>query len=168
MKAETSLAVISSAAITKEEENDAFREFLKVQDAGHVDTLVNVLNSQVEPLIDCTACGNCCRSLIINVEDKEADNLAAHLGLSRASFDEKYIEKSTGGIMAVNTIPCHFLSNNQCTVYEHRFADCRRFPNLHLPGFTNRLFASFMHYGRCPIVYNVIEYLKQEMNWQLP
>jgi hypothetical protein len=37
------------------------------------------------------------------------------------------------------------------------------FRRLHHKGFTGRLFAMFMHYGRCPIVYNVIEGLKTKI-----
>jgi hypothetical protein len=59
-------------------------------------------------------------------------------------------------------MPCHFLNNNKCTVYDYRFAGCREFPALHLPNFTKRLFTTFMHYDRCPIIYNVVEGLKKE------
>ncbi|MBV9989122.1 MAG: hypothetical protein JO301_15695, partial [Chitinophagaceae bacterium] len=40
------------------------------------------------------------------------------------------------------------------------FAGCREFPALHVPGFRNRLFTTFMHYERCPIIFNVMEQLK--------
>ncbi|MFK5088425.1 YkgJ family cysteine cluster protein, partial [Klebsiella pneumoniae] len=70
-------------------------------------------------------------------------------------------EKSTH-LMVINKVPCHFLSDNQCTVYEHRFAGCREFPALHLPKFFKRLFTVFMHYERCPIIFNVVEALKQK------
>ena len=64
----------------------------------------------------------------------------------------------------MNKIPCHFLHENKCTVYEARPTECREFPGLHKPGFIKRSFATFMHYGRCPIIFNVIEALKKELN----
>jgi Fe-S-cluster containining protein len=100
---------------------------------------------------------------MINVSDTEADNVAEHLNIPRKKFDDLYIETSLGGKMIINTIPCHFLNNNTCTVYEHRFAGCREFPALHLPQFKDRLFTIFMHYDRCPIIFNVIEQLKQRI-----
>jgi len=86
--------------------------------------------------------------------------LSQHLQQSRESFDEKYVEKGSNGMMLMNTIPCHFLTNNKCTVYEFRFEGCREFPAMHLPNFNKRLFTTFMHYGKCPIIYNVVEQLK--------
>ena len=96
---------------------------------------------------------------MINVSETEADALAAHLKLTRKSFDEQNLEKG-GSMMIMNTIPCNFLTNNFCSVYEYRFAGCREFPAMHLPDFNKRLFTTFMHYNRCPIIYNLIERLK--------
>lgn len=98
---------------------------------------------------------------MINVTAQEADNLAAHLQQTRAQFDDANLEKG-GSMMVINTMPCHFLSDNKCTVYDYRFAGCREFPALHLPNFTKRIFTTFMHYNRCPIIYNVVEQLKIE------
>jgi len=130
-------------------------------DDEKVDEMVHALNEKIAPQIDCTACGNCCKSLMINVSNEEANDLSKHLNKSRKDFDEEYLEKS-GDMMLMNTIPCTFLNDNKCTVYEHRFAGCREFPAMHLPHFNKRLFTTFIHYSRCPIIYNVVESLKDE------
>lgn len=156
----TSLDEISQLALTKEAENIRFKTYLQQADSKWIDSLVQELNGEVEAQIDCTLCGNCCKTLMINVTEQEADDLAAHKKLARAEFDSQYLEKGTHGMMLMNTIPCPFLQENKCSVYEHRFAGCREFPGLHLPAFTGRLFSVFMHYGRCPIIFNVVEQLK--------
>ena len=156
---ETDLALIAAASETRMEENEAFREFLK-NSTLELDDLVAELNAGIEPLIDCTACGNCCRSLMINVSAQEADALADRLHSSVALVKEKYLEESLGGQLVINTIPCHFLADNKCTIYEHRFTECREFPHLNKTGFRQRIFGTLMHYGRCPIIYNVMEALK--------
>lgn len=103
---------------------------------------------------------------MINVEDSDAARLAAYLNMTIDNFQNRYVERSSAGTLAVmNAIPCHFLSNNKCTVYEARPNECREFPGLHKPGFNDRLFATFMHYGRCPIIYNVIEALKVKLDF---
>jgi len=158
-----SLPAIAALAVEKEEENDRFRVFLQSYAGEVVDELVHSLNDAVSPQVDCTECGNCCKSLMINITDAEADALAGHLQQHRAAFDAQYLEKGSNGLMIINKMPCHFLDDNQCTVYEYRFAGCREFPALHLPGFTKRLFTTFMHYDRCPIIFNVVEMLKVEM-----
>ena len=160
MQFQTSLSIIKQLATEKEEENNAFVSFLKQQDASTIDKEVHTLNQSIEPKIDCTGCGNCCKSLMINVTEEEADCVASRLNLNRQQFDETYLEKGSSHLMVINTIPCHFLADNKCTVYEDRFAGCREFPALHLPHFKNRLFTIMMHYDRCPIIFNVMEELK--------
>lgn len=154
--------MIQQVADEKEEENIRFAAFLKQQNEEQVDEKVHQLNAIVEKEIDCTTCGNCCKTLMINVTDEEATRAAARLELNRDDFDKKYLEKGNHGMMLINAIPCHFLHENKCTIYEDRFEGCREFPALHLPSFTKRLFTVMMHYNRCPIIYNVVEQLKSE------
>ena len=157
----TNLHTIAESAETNTAENLRFKEFLKAYDSDKIDAVVFTLNELITPQIDCTSCGNCCRSLMINVDADDAERLSGHLKISGESFYNTYVEQSSEGSLAVmNAIPCHFLSDNKCTVYEARPAECREFPGLEAPDFTKRLFATFMHYGRCPIIFNVIEGLK--------
>ncbi|HWB27217.1 MAG TPA: YkgJ family cysteine cluster protein [Chitinophagaceae bacterium] len=157
---EINLAKLAQEELDKEEENLAFKEVLLNRDAGEVDALVNSLNAEIAPQIDCTQCGNCCKSLMVNITPAEVVDLSGYLKMPEEELKAKYIETSEGGKMIINTIPCYFLKGTSCSIYEHRFAECRNFPGLHNKGFNNRLFATFMHYGRCPIIYNVIEELK--------
>ena len=158
----TSLTEIAVLAAQKEIENQSFQQFLKQEYGEEVDKIVHQLDEAIAPQIDCTACGNCCKTLMINVTNEEAEVLSAHLSQTREVFDKQYLEKGSS-LMVINKIPCHFLENNKCTVYNHRFAGCREFPGLHLPGFTKRLFTIFMHYDRCPIIFNIVEELKVKL-----
>jgi uncharacterized protein len=153
--------VISQLALKNEEENDQFVQFLKTQDSLTIDKYVEQLNAAIAPKIDCTECGNCCKNLMINVEPDELAPLADYLKITQQQLKTKYIEEGSNGMMLINTIPCHFLAENKCTVYEHRFFGCRQFPNLEAPQFTKRLFTTMMHYGKCPIIFNVVEALKK-------
>lgn len=103
---------------------------------------------------------------MVLINDTEADNLSRHLGQNRADFDQAYLEKGSNGLMIMNRMPCPFLSDKKCSVYEHRFEGCKEFPALHLPHFKKRLFTTFMHYERCPIIFNVVEQLKDEMSFE--
>ena len=164
MKLTTTLKEIASAAEEKEAENLSFRSFLQSQDSDDIDELVQELDALITPQIDCTSCGNCCRNLMINVSEQEVNTLATHLNTSCKTLKEKYIETgSSNDMMIMNTIPCHFLHDNRCTIYEHRFAGCREFPALHLPKFNKRLFTTFTHYSTCLIIYNVVEAMKKRL-----
>lgn len=157
------LATIEILSKELEAENAVFRDYLSSFDSGLVDQTVFELEKAISPNIDCTQCGNCCKSLMITVSDEEAENLATVINLERAQFDIQYLEKGMHDLMLINAIPCHFLADNKCSVYEHRFEGCREFPALHLPHFKKRLFTHLMHYGRCPIIFNVMEELKTKL-----
>src|SRR5205085_2961632 len=114
---------------------------------------------------DCTQCGNCCSKLVINVTSEEVETLAQHLNSPVSAVKEKYIEESQQGNCFINTIPCHFLTDKKCTIYEQRFTECREFPHLHKDGFRERFLGTLLHYGNCPIVYNVVEQLKSRLHF---
>jgi Fe-S-cluster containining protein len=162
------LDLLQKNASAREEENYAFRDFLSGHDPGTVDAIVHRLNKVVSAEIDCTLCGNCCRSLMINIQPEEMRPVSAFLEIPVDSFKETYVEESLQGKLVMNSIPCSFLHDNKCTVYENRFSSCREFPHLHKPGFTARLFETFMHYNICPIVFHVVEQLKQVLAFNVP
>jgi hypothetical protein len=116
--------------------------------------------------IDCTQCGACCKQLMVNITASDADRMSAHLKMTGPQFKSTYVEEGSSGMMIMNTIPCHFLADNKCTAYEARFTECREFPDLHRPNFKSRLFATLIHYAMCPIIYNVVEELKEETGFE--
>ena len=163
---QSDLTIIAADAIANEEENYAFRLWLKRADDTELDERVHTINNRVTAAIDCTQCGNCCKTLVINVTPAEIDALGHALEMTPSAVKEKYIEESQQGSCYMNTMPCNFLSENKCTIYTNRFKECRDFPHLHKPGFQQRFLGTLGHYGRCPIIYNVIEELKTELNFR--
>ncbi|WP_207493894.1 YkgJ family cysteine cluster protein [Aridibaculum aurantiacum] len=163
----TDLLFIEQEEENKLAENEAFRFYTRQFDDAFIDEQVFQIAEEVTQQVDCTSCGNCCRSLMINVEEPELDRIANHLQVDKQLLKQEKIETSEQGKMVMNSIPCAFLTGNLCSVYEHRFSECREFPHLHKPGFTSRMFVTLMHYGRCPIIYNVIEILKNKLNFHI-
>ena len=157
----TDLTTIKQIAEEKQAENDLFRNFLKQQNNDAIDLLVHSFTESITPQIDCTQCGNCCKSLMINITKEETIQLSNHLQISETQLIDQYIEQSEQGQMVINTIPCHFLKGTTCSIYEHRFTECREFPHLHKPNFTGRLFGTMQYYEICPIIFNVVEKLKE-------
>ena len=163
----TNLQLINSVAVENAAENDDFRIFLKNMDSRQVDIHVHQLNNTISPQIDCTQCGNCCKSLMINITTDEATALATHLDMDVPALTKKYIEKSNEGQLIMNTIPCHFLKDTSCSIYQNRFTECREFPHLHKENFTSRLFGTLQYYAICPIIFNVVEALKTCVGFKL-
>lgn len=164
----TDLTLIANNAEVNDIENRAFRTYIKSHNKQQIiDTAVQKLNTEISQQIDCTTCGNCCNSLMINVTDAECKVVSSKLNMDANAFNKKYIETSTEGAMVINTIPCHFLHEKKCSIYEQRFDDCRAFPHLHKPDFYTRVGGTLMYYGICPIIYNVIEQLKVVLGFKL-
>jgi len=157
---------IKHLATDREAENEGFRYFIQGVDGKLVDDCVEKLLPAVENEIDCTQCGACCKELMINVTKDEVFSVTKALSIEKNEFLEKHIEQSASGdILIMNTIPCFFLSGSKCSIYENRFNECREFPHLHKPNLAGRMFGTLMHYGRCAIIFNVVEQLKEELNF---
>jgi len=162
---ETDLSVIAAVAIEKEEENEHFLRSLKRQDGEQLDTIVHRINDEVSSAIDCTACGNCCKTLIVNITPTEITGLAAYLDMPETDVREQYIEESLAGNCYISSVPCNFLADKKCSIYAGRFTECRDFPHLHKPGFRERFLGTLLHYGSCPIIFNVVERVKREVGF---
>jgi len=168
MKVETDLKKIKETAEKKEDENWEFRSFLKGYDieVEELDSIVHGLLEEVYKEIDCTACGNCCRTISPVLEQEDIEKLTLGLGISPENFRERFLIKddenySEGFIF--NKKPCPFLKGNLCSHYELRPEDCRSFPHLHKEEFVFRLIGVIENYAVCPIVFNVYEQLKAEL-----
>jgi uncharacterized protein len=159
---QTDLLFIAKAEDEKAEENDHFLRFIHRQDGAALDKMAQDLNREISAAIDCTSCGNCCSTLMINITREEVEALADFLHEPVTDVREKYIEESLSGRCILNTIPCHFLEEKKCSIYTNRFTECREFPHLHKDGFKERLLGTLLHYGSCPIIYNVVEAVKLE------
>jgi uncharacterized protein len=154
-----------AAAAADQSRLSALITALKSMDPLTLDQWVQEAQVVVTAAIDCTDCGNCCRSLMISVLPEEATQLARTLDLSEADLRARYLETSETSDRAVlSQIPCHFLEGNRCSIYADRFSDCRAFPHLDQPGFQRRLFSMQMYYGMCPMIYHVLELLRTR--WQ--
>lgn len=163
---EHNLAIISSILTAQQAENEGFREFMECVDEKELDSLVMRLNNRVQPKIDCTNCGNCCKTIMINFEEKETEQVAEKLNITKEEFINKYVERGLGNNLIMKSMPCSFLENNMCTVYAQRFEGCRDFPYLHIPRFQKRLSQFYLHIEVCPIAFNVLQSLKKETGFK--
>ena len=148
-----------------EDQNLEFRAFLKGQDPDKIDEIVQRLNFEISNQIDCTTCGNCCMKLKPFITEQDIKILSQRLNLSQQQVMDDYIEIDEGDQYFKN-LPCSFLKEKKCTVYNGRPEDCRSFPHLHKEMFISRLWGVIENYSICPIVFNVFERLKTELNYK--
>ncbi len=167
MKVETDLDIIKKLSEEKHEENWNFRSFLKGNDAEleEIDKIVHEFYETISAQIDCTKCVNCCRKVLPILNQKDIQRFSAGSGITEHQFKEEYlkISEEEPGRLTFKETPCPFLKENLCSYYEFRPRDCRSFPHLHKKDFVFRLWGVVENCSICPIVYNVYEYLKDEL-----
>ena len=150
----------------RKKENLRFISFLKGQVPVKIDKLVHELNTYYTSNIDCTQCGNCCVHLRPVLAEIDIDILIKELEVSRNKFKKKYVKIDEEGDMLFKKLPCAFLKEKKCSLYESRPEDCQSYPHLYKDKFTSRLYGIFENYAICPIVFNVIEELKDQLSFQ--
>ena len=162
---ELDLEKIEELAKDREDKNFEFRAFLKGQDPDKIDEIVQRLNFEISNQIDCTTCGNCCMKLKPFITEQDIKSLSQRLNFSPQQVKDDYIEIDEGDQYFKN-LPCSFLKVKKCTVYNDRPEDCKSFPHLHKKMFISRLWGVIENYSICPIVFNVFERLKTELNYK--
>ncbi len=167
----TDLVQIQRISQKKEKENVRFRAYLKRHD--HSDRRLRRLAEEIHEQIDCTTCANCCREGEAGITTRDIERLAKFIGVTTKEFrlnytmradDDELILKRTEGA------GCVFLKDNLCTVYEARPRSCANYPHL-VRGdgsIASRMWYLVDRVGFCPIMYNWIETVKEEMGYPNP
>ena len=91
----------------------------------------------------------------------DQQRLAKHIKMKSADFREKFLapdEENEGHVF--RQMPCPFLQDKLCSVYDQRPRDCRSYPHLHKEDFVFRLAQAVSNCSICPIVFNMYEELK--------
>jgi uncharacterized protein len=126
---------------------------------------VHRLYDEILEKFDCTACGNCCIELRPKISEKEIKKLSKILDQTPEQFTENYTEIDEGAHY-LKFIPCSFLDGKKCSIYSDRPKECKSYPFLHKKDFTSRLWGIIDNYSICPIVFNVFERLKIQLNFR--
>ena len=164
----TDLVQIDRLGRQKKTENARFRVYLKRHD--YSDRRLRRLAEEIESQIDCTQCANCCRVAEAGVKDRDIEKLAKFIGVSREEFLRDYTDRNESNelILKRSESGCVFLEGNLCSVYEARPRSCVNFPNL-VRGdgsIASRMWQLVDRATYCPIVYNWMETVKQEMGFR--
>lgn len=164
---ELDIEVIAMLGEQNEKENFEFRSFLKGQDSKRVDNIVQRLNKEITSQIDCQKCGNCCIYLEPCLTDSEIIKLSQIEGLTQSEFISRFVEHdSYENINYLKGTPCKFLNEKSCSIYNDRPKVCKSYPHTQKPDFISRTLGMINNYGICPIVFNLFENLKLELNYK--
>jgi len=162
---ETNLLKIKRLADIREDENYRFRAFLKGKDFDKIDKIVHRLHDEITRQMDCSLCGNCCKQLKAKLEQAEIAVLAHLENITPEIYQDNYCEID-GYKIFLKDMPCRYLEGKKCSIYENRPNECRQFPYTRKERFTSRLFGMLNSYELCPIVFNLMERLKDETRFR--
>lgn len=128
------------------------------------------LAEEIEQNFDCLSCANCCRVATVRLSDRDLVKLSKHMRLSPAAFTRDYTETTPdeGLILRRTEQGCVFLDGNHCLVYDARPGICQDFPHT-VRGdgsFLSRMWDFADRACYCPIVFNTLEAIKEEVGFR--
>jgi uncharacterized protein len=157
-------ARVRELGVRKSQENMHFRTWMKSQTSARIDRLFHDAFKEIEPQIDCTECGECCREAMLQVTKAEVRRLAARADQTVEEFRAAHVKVEEGKEVLVAE-PCPFLTGSRCSCYEDRPGECQSFPHLDKKQMIHRLFGVVASATFCPLAYNVLERVKREVKW---
>jgi Fe-S-cluster containining protein len=161
----TDLAEIRRLGALKETENLHFRRYLCAH--HHRIRIFQMLATEIQHHIDCTACANCCRESIVPVSRAEIESIAGFLALTPEEVTRRYTvpdaDTPAARVLASTSGGCVFLAGNLCSIYAVRPEPCRDFPHVSLgnPSLGGRFSSLCRWVPLCPILYNAVESYKR-------
>ncbi len=149
-------------------ENAKFRAYLR--NHRHSDRRLRRFGEQIEAEIDCTACANCCRVTEVGITEKDIEKLAKFVGTTEIEFVDQFtaLDASGARILKRNEGGCVFLEGNLCSVYQARPVNCANFPHVvrGSGSISSRMWEFLDRVGYCPIVYNWMETVKEDIGFR--
>ena len=165
----TDLVQIRRLGGQKEKENVRFRAYLRRH--NHSERSLRKLAEGIEEQIDCTQCANCCREGEAGVTQRDIEKLAKFIGVSHEEFRNQFTMQAEDGELILKRtagVGCVFLKDNLCTVYDARPRSCVGYPHLARGdgSLDSRMWLMPERAPYCPIVYNWLEAVKEEMGFR--
>jgi Fe-S-cluster containining protein len=159
---ETDLKKIKRLATEREDEVDAFLDWLKVSriPPRRLDARLKKLLREVMTHFDCTTCAACCKDAYVVLETDDIARLAGVLGMKRSEFRAKYVTRNEDGDVCLNKRPCPFLENDLCTQYKSRPDSCREYPFSLVVDSKTKIENISANYLVCPVLFHALEQLR--------
>src|SRR5262245_59523574 len=118
----TNLVQIAEMSKAKEQENLAFRDYVRADldlSDYRLNAIVQQATQEVWAHIDCRTCANCCKTRHPVFNRAEVQRIAEYLGITAVELRARYLEVDQESAKYVTRqLPCPFLKDNLCSIYE--------------------------------------------------
>lgn len=146
-----------------EKESLLFFKKISKKQMRQLDNMVHGIHDEVFERTDCLSCANCCKVLGPRITYKDIERMAKGLRVKAGEVISKYLHIDEDNDYVFKTMPCPMLmSDNYCSIYEHRPKACREYPHTDRAKFLQITKLSITNSATCPAVYDIIEQLKKE------
>lgn len=141
----------------------AFLTKLEKNPPKEIHKLIDKVDKEVWLETDCLSCGNCCKQMTPTFSVKDIKRISNHFEMTPNEFKEKWLRyDKKDGDWQNKKQPCQFLdlTDNKCSIYPIRPADCAGFPHL-----TKKKMVDYIHVHKqniqyCPATYKMVEKMK--------
>lgn len=159
-----SIRELTTKAQQKANENKKFFARLKRKKPRDLDTVIQQFHHEAFAVFDCLECANCCKSISPAIYHRDVDRIAKDLRIKPSEIVRKYLQTDTNDYVFRQS-PCPFLmADNYCLIYENRPKSCREYPHTNRRRFHQILNITLKNTFICPIVYEVVDKLKNHYN----
>ena len=145
----------------KENENYRFRHFLKIYaDEEELDKQFKELHNKYFKIYDCKKCRNCCKEIGISMDENELNKICKYIKLDKNKYIQENLNKKYGEY-TFKEKRCKFLDeNNNCKVKECLPKSCKEYPYTDKEERLFSLYSVISNASVCPVVYEILEELK--------
>lgn len=160
---EQRLATLHKDAKEVEKETLKYFQRLKRRTPSTLDLTMRDLHDAEFEKTDCMTCANCCKTSSPIFTEKDIQRISKHFRMKQAKFIEQFLERDTDEFYVLQTVPCHFLddNDNSCTIYDVRPKACGEYPHTNRKKFIKIAELTVKNTEICPAAFNIIEKLKR-------
>jgi Fe-S-cluster containining protein len=158
---EISLHNLKAKAVANQKETKKLVQNLKRIRPQAVDRFFHASHQREFSKINCLECANCCKSISPAIYDSDVRRMAKTLKMKVPDFIDAYLHPDEEEEYIFKSTPCPFLGeDNYCSIYESRPKACREYPHTNRKRIYQILQLTARNTKVCPVVFNIIESLK--------
>jgi uncharacterized protein len=162
--------LIAEWVLNAENNSDESLDFIKkLKGYGNqdkVDSRAKEAHEHFFSRIDCTKCANCCKTMEPDFTKADVKRIADFKNVKPQALIDQYLKigDENPNAFVSKTLPCTFLEDNKCSIYEVRPTDCKDYPNTQKKHFTSRSYSHAANTVTCPAVYHIVENMKERFD----